>query len=237
MSPRVAVFGGSFNPPHVAHVLGAAFVLTTGEVDRVLIVPCFQHPFAKALAPFDDRLAMCRLAFAPLAAVEVSDVERDLGGESLTVRTLEHLATRFPDWRLRLVVGADVVAEMDRWTRPERVRALAPPLVLGRVGAPALPRCAGRAPRGLLDGAARRARAGRGPGPAAARRGRRLRARSPALSVGRGRGARGPQSHVRPRLAMGQPARMVRPTWSAKRKRMPSAPLGRNRVRSAQALP
>lgn len=139
MSPRVAVFGGSFNPPHVAHVLGAAFVLTTGEVDRVLIVPCFQHPFAKALAPFDDRLAMCRLAFAPLAAVEVSDVERDLGGESLTVRTLEHLATRFPDWRLRLVVGADVVAEMDRWTRPERVRALAPPLVLGRVGAPALP--------------------------------------------------------------------------------------------------
>lgn len=134
--PRVAVFGGSFNPPHVAHVLGAAFVLTTGEVDRVLIVPCFRHPFAKALAPFDDRLAMCRLAFAPLAAVEVSDVERDLGGESLTVRTLEHLAAQRPDWRLRLVVGADVVAEMDRWTRPERVRALAPPLVLGRVGAP-----------------------------------------------------------------------------------------------------
>lgn len=135
---RVAVFGGSFNPPHVAHVLGAAFVLSTGEVDEVLVVPCFRHPFAKELASFEDRLAMCRLAFAPLAAVSVSDVERDLGGESLTVRTLEHLAAQHPDWTLRLVVGADVVAEMDRWTRPERVRALAPPLILGRVGAPSL---------------------------------------------------------------------------------------------------
>ena len=128
------MFGGSFNPPHLAHVLGAAFVLSLGEVDRVLVVPCFRHPFAKHLASFDDRLAMCRLAFAPVRDVEVSAVERELGGESVTVRTLEHLAAAHPDWTMRLVVGADVVAELDRWTRPERVRALAPPIVLGRLG-------------------------------------------------------------------------------------------------------
>jgi nicotinate-nucleotide adenylyltransferase len=131
---RVAIFGGSFNPPHVAHVLAVAYVLACTEVDRVLVVPAFRHPFAKSLAPFDDRLEMCRLAFADLARVEVSRVEAELGGESRTVRTLEHLHAAHPEWSMRLVVGGDVVHEMDRWAEPQRVRALAPPLVLGRVG-------------------------------------------------------------------------------------------------------
>lgn len=132
--PRVAIFGGSFNPPHVAHVLAAAYVLACADVDRCLVIPTYQHPFAKALAPFEDRLEMCRLAFADLARVEVSRVEEELGGESRTVRTLERLHERHPDWRMRLVVGGDVVHEMDRWWEPDRVRALAPPLVLGRLG-------------------------------------------------------------------------------------------------------
>ena len=131
---RVAIFGGSFNPPHVAHVLAVAYVLACVEVERVLIVPCFRHPFSKSLAPFSARMEMCRLAFEDLARVEISNVEEELGGESLTVRTLERLAERHPDWSMRLVVGADVVHELDRWTNPERVRALAPPLILGRVG-------------------------------------------------------------------------------------------------------
>ena len=131
---RVAIFGGSFNPPHVAHVLAVAYVLACADVDRVLVVPCFRHPFSKALAPFPARMEMCRLAFSDLARVEISNVEEELGGDSLTVRTLERLAERHPDWAMRLVVGADVVHEMDRWTSPDRVRALAPPLILGRVG-------------------------------------------------------------------------------------------------------
>lgn len=132
----VAVFGGSFNPPHIGHVLAVTYVLTCTEIDRALVVPCFRHPFAKSLAPFEDRLEMCRLAFADLARVEISAIEAELGGDSLTVRTLERLAMHHPEWAMRLVVGTDVVAEMDRWTSPERVRALAPPLVLARAGVP-----------------------------------------------------------------------------------------------------
>jgi nicotinate-nucleotide adenylyltransferase len=147
---RVAVFGGSFNPPHVAHVLAVAYVLACADVDRVLVVPCFRHPFAKSLAPFAARMEMCRLAFADLARVEVSNVEEELGGDSLTVRTLERLAERHPRWSMRLVVGADVVHEMDRWTSPDRVRALAPPLILGRVGF-ALPPTLGDAPAVLPE--------------------------------------------------------------------------------------
>ena len=147
---RVAIFGGSFNPPHVAHVLAAAYVLSCADVDRVLVVPVYRHPFAKSLAPFDDRIAMCRLAFRDLSRVEISSVESSLGGDSLTVRTLEHLAAEHPEWRMRLVVGADVVHEMDRWTNPERVRALAPPLILARVGF-ALPSSARAGPAVLPD--------------------------------------------------------------------------------------
>lgn len=131
---RVGIYGGSFNPPHVAHVLAAAYVLACREIDRLLVVPTFQHPFAKQLTPFSDRIAMCRLAFRDLARVEVSSIEEELGGESRTVRTLEHLQSAHPDWQMRLIVGADVVHELDRWWSPERVKALAPPLVLGRLG-------------------------------------------------------------------------------------------------------
>jgi nicotinate-nucleotide adenylyltransferase len=131
---RVAVFGGSFNPPHVGHVLVCALVLATEEIDRVLVVPAFQHPFAKPLAPFDDRVAMCELAMHPLRDVEVSRIEEELGGESRTLRTLEHLASAHPDWQLRMIIGADVLAEAPRWFGFDAIERLAPPIVVGRAG-------------------------------------------------------------------------------------------------------
>src|ERR1041384_891173 len=95
--PRVAVFGGSFNPPHIAHVLAVVYALEVAPIDRVLIVPVFQHPFAKELASFDDRLAMCKAAMDWIPGASVSTVERDLEGESLTLRMLTHLQKEHPD--------------------------------------------------------------------------------------------------------------------------------------------
>lgn len=134
MAERVAIFGGSFNPPHVAHVLAIAWVLATEDLDRLVVVPTFQHPFAKPLERYDDRVKMCELAVAWIPRVSVSRVEEELGGESRTIRTLEHLATEHPDWSMRLVMGADLVLEVDKWFRFDRIRELAPPLVLGRAG-------------------------------------------------------------------------------------------------------
>jgi nicotinate-nucleotide adenylyltransferase len=131
---NVAIFGGSFNPPHVAHVLACALVRSTEDVDRVLVVPTYKHPFAKALAPFDDRVAMCELAVGWMNGVEVSRVEEDLGGESRTLRTLEHLAAKHADWKLRIVIGADILVEAPRWFGFDAIAKLAPPIVLGRVG-------------------------------------------------------------------------------------------------------
>lgn len=133
-TPIVAVFGGSFNPPHLAHVLALAVVHARFNVDRILVVPTYQHPFAKQLAPFDDRVKMCQLAMGFLPHVEISRIEEELGGESKTLRTLEKLQERHPGKQLRLMMGADIIVESAKWHRFDRIKELAPPIVLGRVG-------------------------------------------------------------------------------------------------------
>jgi nicotinate-nucleotide adenylyltransferase len=132
MKKKVAVFGGSFNPPHVGHVLAAALVLSTQEPDLVLVVPAYRHPFGKPLAPYEHRVTLCRLAMGWLPRVEVSRVEEELGGESRTLRTLEELESQHADWEMRLVLGSDTFAETPKWYRFDLVEKLAPPLVLER---------------------------------------------------------------------------------------------------------
>jgi len=131
---KVAVFGGSFNPPHVAHVLACALLLSVEDIEQVVVVPTYKHPFAKALAPFEDRLRMCELAMGCMTRVVVSRVEEEIGGESRTLRTLEHLGSTHPDWSLRLAIGADILAEAPRWYGFSEITKLAPLIVLARAG-------------------------------------------------------------------------------------------------------
>jgi nicotinate-nucleotide adenylyltransferase len=131
---KVAVFGGSFNPPHVAHVLACALLLSVEDIEQVIVVPTYKHPFAKALAPFEDRVRMCELAMTGMTRVTVSRVEEEIGGESRTLRTLEHLASTRPDWSLRLAIGADILAEAPRWFGFAEITKLAPPIVVARAG-------------------------------------------------------------------------------------------------------
>lgn len=130
----VAFFGGSFNPPHIGHVLAVAYLLATQAVDEVLVVPCYRHPFAKKLAPFEHRFAMCELAMGWLPRTTISRVELELGGESRTLRTIEHLRATDPSRELRLVVGADVLTEGHRWLGFDTLQKIAPFIVLGRAG-------------------------------------------------------------------------------------------------------
>ena len=133
----VALIGGSFNPPHVGHLLAAHYVRATEAVDEVWLVPADHHPFGKALVPFQHRLNMCELLCADAAGwLRASDVEHTLGGEGRTVDTLRHLSTRFPDVRWTLVVGSDIVQELPSWKEPDALRTLARVLVLNRAGHP-----------------------------------------------------------------------------------------------------
>lgn len=133
--PTVAIFGGSFNPPHVGHQLAALWVLETQPVSELWFVPCFRHAFDKALAEFSDRLAMCRLAAAALGPrAQVSSIEEELGGASRTAVTLEALQARHPGTAFRLVIGEDILADRSKWHRWDDVERLAPPIVVGRKG-------------------------------------------------------------------------------------------------------
>ncbi len=134
---NVAFYGGSFDPPHVGHVLAAAYLLAVAGFDRVLVVPVFEHAFAKPLLPFADRLSLCQLAFARLGGVQVSPIESELPHPNYTLDTLRALQQEHPDWQLRLVIGSDVLKETGQWRAFDEVRALAPLLVLGRHGYPA----------------------------------------------------------------------------------------------------
>jgi nicotinate-nucleotide adenylyltransferase len=135
---RIAIYGGSFNPPHVAHQLACAYVLATARVDRVWMVPTFKHPFDKPLAPFADRVAMCERAAALFGGrVEVSRVEETLGGESFTLRTVKALLASRPGDQFVLVIGADLLGERERWHGWPELSGLVPFVVVGRQGADA----------------------------------------------------------------------------------------------------
>ncbi len=132
-----AVFGGSFDPPHCAHVLAVAYLLTCTGHREVFVVPCFRHAFGKASAPFRDRVRLCRAAFRPFGRrVHVLDVEARLPVPSYSVQTLRHLVEAFPDRAFTLVVGADILPETPRWREWDAVTRLAPVLVLRREGYP-----------------------------------------------------------------------------------------------------
>jgi nicotinate-nucleotide adenylyltransferase len=132
---RLGVYGGSFDPPHVAHVLLAAYALSVGHFDRLLVVPVFSHAFDKNLVAFEHRVKMCELAFAPFSAVEVSRIESELPTPNRTLFTLEALAQRYPGAEMSLLVGTDVLAEASKWHAFDAIVRLAPLFVVGRTGA------------------------------------------------------------------------------------------------------
>ncbi|MCB9761556.1 MAG: nicotinate (nicotinamide) nucleotide adenylyltransferase [Alphaproteobacteria bacterium] len=136
----IAVYGGSFNPPHVGHGMVAAWLLWTRRADRVWLLPAFQHAFDKSLAPFEARCGMCaQLAREVGTGVEVCAVEAELPTPSYTYNTLRALRERHPTDRFRLVIGADNLAQIDLWYRWDGIQAEFSPIVVGRQGFPPVP--------------------------------------------------------------------------------------------------
>ena len=134
---EIALLGGSFNPPHVGHLLAAWYVLATEPVAEVWLLPSYRHPFGKELAPFADRVEMCRLAAATIRGLHVCAAEAELADDPLvgyTARTLEHLREKHPAERFALVIGTDILPETAKWHRWDRVQELARVVVVGRQG-------------------------------------------------------------------------------------------------------
>lgn len=130
----IGLFGGSFNPPHVAHVLAAGWALSAGGVDEIWVIPTGGHPFGKPLAIFEDRLDMCQLAFGCFGdRVRVLDVERE-PRVHYSIDTVQRLREKHPDLRFRWITGSDALAQSGEWKDFDELTRLAPLLVVGRQG-------------------------------------------------------------------------------------------------------
>lgn len=124
------MYGLSANPPHLAHVFIATYL--ADRFDHVIIVPCFKHAFEKNLVDFEHRFAMCIKAFKNLP-VDISPVEKMLGGKSITARTIEYYKNLDPvsDWHFAL--GKDAYNDFNKWEGKEKLPSLAKPFIVDEV--------------------------------------------------------------------------------------------------------
>jgi len=140
---RLALLGGSFDPPHLGHLLLAASALWVLEPDEVWLLPVYRHPFAKALTPFAHRLAMTRLAVEPLGSrVRALALEEQLaaaGGGGTTVELLRHLRAEDAERSLLWLMGADLAKEQARWAAFPEVERLSTVVWFNRAGHRAIP--------------------------------------------------------------------------------------------------
>ena len=136
---RLGVFGGTFDPPHVGHLVTAENVRHELGLDEVLLVVA-NDPWQKAdqvVSPAADRLAMVEAAVAGVDGLRASTVEIDRGGASYTADTLTDLHEQHPGADLYLVLGSDAAALLPTWERVDEVRTLATLAVVTRPGAEA----------------------------------------------------------------------------------------------------
>ena len=124
---RIGVLGGTFDPPHLGHLLVASDVHAALRLDRLLLVPSASPPHkqGKVRAPAEKRLEMMRAAVAGDDRFEVDDLELRRPGASYSVDTLRELRERYPDAELYFVVGMDQLKEFHTWREPEEVARLA----------------------------------------------------------------------------------------------------------------
>lgn len=154
---RLGIYGGSFDPIHLGHLLVAESCREQARLDRVLFVPAATPPHKqeRRLAPGKDRKAMLRLATGGQGAFEVVDAELDRGGVSWTVDTLEALAAAHPADSLHIILGPDALAGLPTWRAPDRILELATPLAVEREGLDDIGAVVARQPLLELLGAAK----------------------------------------------------------------------------------
>ncbi len=134
---RVGLFGGTFDPPHLGHLVVADQVRVEAGLDEVWFVVA-NDPWQKAdrdVTPARQRLALTQSAVGSTPGLVVSDIELDEGGPSYTIDTLETLRRQHPDVAWSIIVGGDAADGLDTWHRADDLAAVADVIVINRPGA------------------------------------------------------------------------------------------------------
>jgi nicotinate-nucleotide adenylyltransferase len=133
---RLGILGGTFNPPHLGHLVCAQEAHGELALDRVLLIPASipPHKAVEREPGPEHRLELCRLAVAGDERFAVSDMELRRSGPSFTLDTLKTLSTRAPQDELVLILGGDIAAGLTEWHEPEQVLELARVAIADRRG-------------------------------------------------------------------------------------------------------
>ena len=133
---RIGLFGGSFDPVHLGHLLVAQAACEELDLERLFFIPAAQSPFKSVSqpAPPEVRLRMLRLALAGQSSYEIDDQEIRRGGVSFTIDTARSYKDRFPDAELFYLIGADHVPTLPKWRDAEELARLVQFVVIPRPG-------------------------------------------------------------------------------------------------------
>lgn len=120
---RWGIFGGSFDPPHIAHTLGILYALELARIEKLLIIPCLKHPFQKDISSYEHRFNMCKIAFEIFSRyVEISDIEKERQETSYTIDTVLILKEKYPNVDFVLIIGSDILPDTPKWKNFDRVK-------------------------------------------------------------------------------------------------------------------
>ncbi|HAA82116.1 MAG TPA: nicotinate (nicotinamide) nucleotide adenylyltransferase [Thermotoga naphthophila] len=113
---RIGIFGGSFDPIHTGHVLVSVYTLEILDLDRLIVVPVFNPPHKKTVAPFEKRFEWLKKVFEGMEKVEVSDYEKGRGGVSYSIFTIEYFSEIYKT-KPFFIVGEDALSYFEKWYR------------------------------------------------------------------------------------------------------------------------
>jgi nicotinate-nucleotide adenylyltransferase len=133
---KLGLFGGSFDPVHIGHLLVAQAAVEELGLARLFFVPAAQSPFKSEnkIAPAEIRLKLLRLALAGKTDCEIDEQEIRRGGISYSIETLRDYAERFPQAELFYLVGADNISKLNEWREADQLAKIAEFVVVPRTG-------------------------------------------------------------------------------------------------------
>lgn len=129
---KIGVFGGSFNPIHIAHLISVEEVREKLNLDKVLFVPAFNPPHKKDLVSYEHRRNMVNLAIKGNPYFELCEIEKEKGGVSWTIDTLKELHKKYPNDKLYLIIGSDQYLSLKNWKQPQNLTNYAKLVVMNR---------------------------------------------------------------------------------------------------------
>jgi nicotinate-nucleotide adenylyltransferase len=137
---RVGIFGGTFDPVHLGHLILAEQARDQARLDEVWFVPAPRPPQkeAQAITRFEQRVEMLSLALAGNPSFRIDEIEKDRQGPSYTVDTLAELRRRHPEHDFMLLIGGDALVDLPTWREPRRILEQTGLVVMDRPGSPVI---------------------------------------------------------------------------------------------------